>query len=463
MRRPPRDHGAERAPQPRQDRAAHRDLGGTQLVVLDHVRAADVDRPEALGRLLTNPPEVRLAHPRDRVVRERSVAHELGEAEQVIGLVGAAERRHRGRRGADPRLSARSAGAAPPRASTLRVAPPPSSGAVGNTKQPATPAAIARHDEGERPGRARRLRHMWFEQHDARCGRRVGDEVPAHVERPRPASDGGSLDRRGSAPVCGLERREGDAPAPRTSTAEVEAGRAVLRASRAQHRPSAGKRAGWSSSDRRRALAANAQPVPRTRSSPPAGAGAPSRRSKEELQLVVARERAAGRRRPELRRKKRPPRRPPAPRAAPRRGVAARRARDERRAQRDAGALGERAPRPAARPGARRRAAPGAATARVGPASVTRVYGLIPERPSPYCLADERALALCGRDLSPRPAASGAQPAPPRAAPDALVRTLRAAGPGARWRRTRAHRGSWHTRAARASTPGASPPSAAQP
>ena len=57
------------------------------------VGTAHVDRPEAFRRLLTDPPDVRLSHPRDGVSCKGRVPRQLCEAKQVIRLVGPAQRR----------------------------------------------------------------------------------------------------------------------------------------------------------------------------------------------------------------------------------------------------------------------------------------------------------------------------------------------------------------------------------
>ena len=195
-------------------------------IVRDDVGPADVDRAEAFRRLLADAPQVRLAHPHDRVARERRVIHELREAEQVVGLVGAGERRRehgvedgqaRGTEGGgERRLDQRPVvGQRPGRGHGPRRETRAPRRRPGARRAPPSPISQPK------PGA---IRHMWLSRTIRGSAWRVVDERPAHVERLRLRARGGrTWSGAGSVSGAGRNASRETRPSPVTSTSRSKA------------------------------------------------------------------------------------------------------------------------------------------------------------------------------------------------------------------------------------------------
>ena len=187
-------------PHASEDGAAHRHFGGPQLIVLDDVRPADVDRAEAFRGLIADAPEVRLAHPHDRVFGQCPIRGELREAQQMIRLVGTHERGHQYRI-ENAQAAGQERGSARRRREQTRRWPRAASERARRKDQAADDGqGDARCERQPQPGRVRPDSPHVVEQLDAWRGRRVVDEGAAHVVGPRAGGAGRHLDRPGRRP-----------------------------------------------------------------------------------------------------------------------------------------------------------------------------------------------------------------------------------------------------------------------
>ena len=277
------------------------------------------------------------SRPSRRPCRARApVVHEIREAQQVIGLVGTAERRRehrvkdgqargaqrgRQRRAQQRAVSGRHSRHHGPRGKHQHAGAGQQHAERHHPRQPAEPGAI---------------RHMWLSRTIAGQALRVVDERAAHVERLRPCCAwAATWSGAGSAPAADSKASSETAPVSFHLDFEVEARRARSVA-RLAFRRAAETRWPVGPSAPSRAAATSAQSRPRSCSR---AATRPTRRDalEEQLQLLVLQEfgRVVGN---QLEPKDLSSRGESRALERDRDGSAARRARDERRAQRHAGA-----------------------------------------------------------------------------------------------------------------------------